>query len=193
MEPLHIQLNADSRMVSVINATHHDRNRLTVEASVIDFDMKTVWSRTDTVSVAADSYREIVTVPKQTSGTSIYFVKLALKDVAGKLLSDNLYWQCSQHEDFSALALLTKPQLTRQITMSEQGRETQWTIRLKNETSQLSFFNRLSLTDEKSREEILPSFWSDNYITLFPGEEKTVRVVVANEDLEGKQPEIEIK
>ncbi len=192
-EPLHIQMNADSWMVSVINATHHDWNRLTVEASVIDFNMKTVWSRTDTVSVAADSYREMVAVPKQTSGTSIYFVKLALKDAAGKLLSDNLYWQCSQHEDFSTLASLAKPQLKQQITMSEQGREKQWTIRLKNETGQLSFFNRLSLTDEKSREEILPAFWSDNYVSLFPGEEKTITIVVANKDLKGMQPQIEIK
>jgi beta-galactosidase/beta-glucuronidase len=192
-EPLHIQMNADSRMVSVINAMHHDRNRLTVEASVIDFNMKTVWNRTDTVSVAADSYREMTSVPKQTSGTPVYFVKLTLKDAAGNLLSDNLYWQCSQHEDFSALTLLPKPQLKQQITMLEQDKETHWTIRLKNETGQLSFFNRLSLMDDKSKEEILPSFWSDNYITLFPGEEKTITVVVAKEELKGKEPEIEIR
>ena len=36
----------------------------------------------------------------------------------------------------------------------------------------------------------IPAFWSDNYITLFPGEEKTVAVTIAKEDLGGKEPYI---
>jgi len=192
-EHIHIQMNANSRKLSIINATHAALHQLRIEAKIIDFDMKELWSFADTVSVGADCYKECVTIPKQVSGTQIYFVKLILKDEKDSLLSDNLYWQCSHHEDFSALAALPKVKLTKTIISTDQGKEVKWTINLKNETNQLSFFNRLWLCNEATHEEVLPSFWSDNFVTLFPGEEKTLTVIVAKEDLHGLQPVIEIE
>jgi len=192
-EPLHIQMNANDRKLSIINATHTPQHKITVEAKIIDYNMKETWSYVDTLSVEADSYKECTTIPKQVSGTPIYFVKLTLKDQHGVLLSDNLYWQCSQHEDFSPLTALPKTRLTQTVTVTDQGKEMKWTIKLKNGTDRLSFFNRLSLCDETTKEEILPSFWSDNFISLFPGEEKTLTVFAAKEDLLHKQPVIRIE
>jgi hypothetical protein len=34
-----------------------------------------------------------------------------------------------------------------------------------------------------SKQEILPAFWSDNFICLLPGESKTVEVEIINDDL----------
>ena len=192
-EPLHIQMNANSGILSVINATHIARHNLVAETKIIDFTMRQTWAHTDTISMDADSYREGVVIPKQVSGTPIYFVKLTLRDEQGNLLSDNLYWNCSQHDDFSQLAALAKAKLTKHVSVTDQDKETKWTVKLKNETAQLSFFNRLSLCDEVTKDEILPCFWSDNYVTLFPGEEKTITVVAAKVDLLGKHPVVVIK
>jgi beta-galactosidase/beta-glucuronidase len=192
-EHIHIQMNANSRRLSVINATHAALRQLRIEAKIIDFDMKETWSFADTVSVEADCYNEYVPIPKLISGTPIYFVKLILKDEKDSLLSDNLYWQCSQHEDFSSLVTLPKVTLAKKIVKIDQGKEVKWTINLKNETNQLSFFNRLWLCNEATHEEVLPSFWSDNFVTLFPGEEKTLTVIVAKEDIQGIQPVVEIE
>ena len=40
----------------------------------------------------------------------------------------------------------------------------------------LAFFNRVSLLDRKTKQRILPVFYSDNYISTLPGEEKTISI-----------------
>ncbi|HUI66380.1 MAG TPA: glycoside hydrolase family 2 protein, partial [Bacteroidota bacterium] len=40
----------------------------------------------------------------------------------------------------------------------------------------LAFFNRISLIQGKSHTRILPTFYSDNYVSLLPGEQKTIYV-----------------
>jgi exo-1,4-beta-D-glucosaminidase len=52
--------------------------------------------------------------------------------------------------------------------------------------------NRLVVIKGKDGEEVLPAFWNDNFISLLPGEEKTLTVTMAKEDLNVKKPEIKI-
>ena len=193
MEPLHIQMNANNRQLMVINATHQSRNGLHIEAQIIDYNMNVIWSYVDTVSVQADSYRECPKIPKPTESSPIYFVKLTLREEGGQLISDNLYWQCAQHEDFSMLAALAKVKLKKTVTIVNQGNELRIEVNLKNETRSLSFFNRLILRKDNSGDEVLPTFWSDNYVTLFPGEEKTIVAIVANSDFGGVNPVIDLE
>ena len=193
MEPLHIQMNGNNRSLSVINATQRSHHGLTVKAQIIDWNMKVLWSYKDTVSVKADSYLECLKIPKPKDSAPVYFVKLSLQDQKGHLISENLYWECAQHEDFSSLAALPKVSLKKTVTITNQGKELRIEVKLKNETGSLSFFNRLILHTDQSGGEVLPTFWSDNYLTLFPGEEKTVTANVAINDLAGGKPLIDIE
>lgn len=193
LEPVHIQLNANDRKLSVINATHQKLQNIVVCAKIIDFEMQTKWTYTDTLSMNTDCYKEWVTVPKVFPITPIYFVKLELKNQDGSLISDNLYWYCSQHEDFSALAISQKAPLTKDISIQETEKEYKITVKLRNTTPRLSFFNRLVVNKGNTKEEVLPSFWSDNFITLFPQEEKTVTAILAKEDLQGQKPIVTIE
>jgi exo-1,4-beta-D-glucosaminidase len=52
-------------------------------------------------------------------------------------------------------------------------------VTLENQSGGPAFFIRLTLVDSQG-DEVLPVFWSDNYITLFPNE--TVRLEVSWED-----------
>jgi exo-1,4-beta-D-glucosaminidase len=72
------------------------------------------------------------------------------------------------------------------------GKECHITVRLKNNTGKLSFFNRLVLTLGEDGEEVLPTFWDSNFIILFPGEEKTVKAIVAKDDLRNAVPYVRI-
>ena len=38
----------------------------------------------------------------------------------------------------------------------------------------LAFFNRLSLVDPATKKRLLPVFYSDNYVSVLPGETKTI-------------------
>ena len=40
----------------------------------------------------------------------------------------------------------------------------------------VSFFNRISVIDAKTKKRLLPVFYSDNYISILPGEMKTVEI-----------------
>ena len=57
------------------------------------------------------------------------------------------------------------------LTVEQDGRNA---LRLKNLTKRVAFANRLRLVDAKTGERILPVIWSDNYVTLMPGEERVI-------------------
>jgi len=193
MEPVHIQMNANNRKLSVINASHRSLQDFSVAAEIVDFNMNVIWKYTDVVSVNTDSYKECADIPKPMNSTPIYFVRLSLKDKAGSLISENLYWQCAQHEDFSPLTVLPKVNLEKSVSINDQGDELRITVNLKNEGNSFSFFNRLKLCSGKTGDEVLPVFWSDNFVTLFPGETKKIIAIVAKTDLAGTNPVIEIE
>lgn len=193
MEPVHIQMNANSSLVSVINTRHYNLDSLVVNCRIVDFNMKEVWSRTDTLNLGADRFRELFSIPRDIPGTPVYFVKLELKRKNGSLLSENMYWLSTKiHPDFSALSNLEPVALEVSSTTDEKGKEYHIEIKISNRTSKLSFFNRLIITEGKMGKEALPTFWDTNFITLFPGEEKTVRAVIAKEDLHGSIPYVNI-
>ena len=54
------------------------------------------------------------------------------------------------------------------------------TLRLRAD-ERISFFNRVKVFDRETGERILPVHYSDNYVTLMPGDERTIRLEFASE------------
>jgi len=193
MEPVHIQMNDNTHMVSLINRKHNKLDSLEIKASVIDFSMRTVWSTTQKISIGADMYSELFKIPDNLLLTSVYFLKLELKNREGKMLSENMYWLSSQPKpDFTSLADLEPVKVDLSAVKVEEGKETEFTVRVKNNTNKLSFFNRVVITRGENGDEVLPIFWDSNFITLFPGEEKEIHAIISSKDLEGANPFIGI-
>ena len=120
-------------------------------------------------------------------------MKLELMDSVGKILSDNFYWFSSKKPvDFTALAALEKTLPEMVVSITDDGPEKVAVVRLRNTTGRLSFFNRLLVRKGVGGEDVLPAFWSDNFITLLPGEEKTVTARFATAELEGVVPVVDI-
>jgi L-threonylcarbamoyladenylate synthase len=68
--------------------------------------MNVVWFKSEPVSVDANCYKELFSVPTGKISTPVYFVKLELKR-KGHLLSENTYWLSPlEKPDYSALANL---------------------------------------------------------------------------------------
>jgi hypothetical protein len=65
-------------------------------------------------------------------------------------------------------------------------------VTLKNPSTHLSFFNRVSLRKGEGGPEVAPVYWSDNCISLLPGQEKTLTAVFSADDLDGKPPVIRV-
>ena len=50
------------------------------------------------------------------------------------------------------------------------GKESHVTIRLRNPSEHIAFFERATISAKRDGDEILPIEYDDNYITVFPGE-----------------------
>ena len=190
LEPVHIQLNELNHEVTIINTLPEDLNGLTADIKVLNFDLEPVWKKSIKVDVEKSRYKNLMKIPVIKNLTPVYFVKLNLtKD--GKILSDNFYWLSRDKEvNFKDLAKLKKVNLDIRYQSEEKNGEIEYTVIAKNPSKQLAFMNRLMLIDSQTGEEILPSFWSDNYFSLLPGEEKELSLHVSLADTQNKKLKI---
>jgi beta-galactosidase/beta-glucuronidase len=189
MEPLHIQLNENDFTVSVINRNHKKHTDLTASVKVFDFDLNSKWSKEEKVSIEEDCYKELFKLPVIDGLTPIYFVKLELKDGNGNIVSDNFYWLSSNgKDDFGKLTKLQKVNLDIKQEISYEDNDVIIKVTVKNPSDKLAFFNRLMITKGEGGDELLPTFWSDNFFSLLPGEVKTLTARFAKQDLDGKKP-----
>jgi len=65
-------------------------------------------------------------------------------------------------------------------------------VTLTNNTGNIALLSHLQLHQKKSGQRVLPVFYSDNYISLVPGESSTVSIEAATKDLQGEQPLVEL-
>lgn len=193
MEPVHIQMNANKPVVSAINRRHVALDSLAVDVRVVDFNMKTVWMKSESLNIGADMFKELFEIPHGLKLTPVYFVKLGLKEKDGTMLSENVYWlSTGALPDYSGLSDLEPVPVEMTANKEVDGKENHITVKLANNTGKLAFFNRLVITKGKGGEEVLPTFWDSNFIILFPGEEKTVKATIETEDLHGEEPYLSI-
>jgi len=67
------------------------------------------------------------------------------------------------------------------------------TTTLKNDTKTPAFNVRLKVVGAKDGKRILPVIYSDNYITLLPGERRIITMELKNEDTRGEKPAVTIE
>jgi len=173
-EPIHIQLNLDNHNVAVINKRYIKTGNLIASAKVFDINMNLINQKSQEISVGPDNVKELFKIePKRKSG--IYFVDLNLTDQKGNDISHNFYWMSPDH-NYKKLMNLKKANLdiTKRI-VKENGQEKVY-IDVKNRTNQLAFFINIEIVNASNNQEILPSYWSDNYFSLLPERQKTVTV-----------------
>ena len=107
------------------------------------------------------------------------FLSVQLLNLKKELVSDNFYWLPDADGNFSGLQHMT-PVIVEARARQISKNKIELTIENKNQA--VSFFNRISLIVKKSKERILPAFYSDNYISILPGDEKRIIIEYAQID-----------
>jgi len=186
-EPLHIQLNIDDLSVSAINNYFESHNNLTAEASVYSMAMQKIWEKKTRIQVGPNMAKEIFKINgPDIFKESVCFVELQLRDNDGYFLSDNFYW-LTDDDNFTSLSLLPEAKLDVKIDKRETHKKMIYKILLENPSEHLAFFIHPSILEGKTGEEVLPSFWSDNYFSLLPGRTKKLTVEFQKSDFDGKE------
>ena len=168
-KPLHVQLNLNDTSVCVVNQTLIDAENLTAVANLFDLNGSLLNSQNFKLNVPSNSLEIAGKTDTSKKPDGLCFLRLVLKNAFGVTIDENLYWLTSQPKDFQDLETL-KPALIELKTEKDKAGNDY--VFIKNSGQGTAFFTRLKITDKSTNELILPVFFEDNYITLFPGEEK---------------------
>jgi hypothetical protein len=109
-------------------------------------------------------------------GQTTVLVHLGLQDHEGALLSENLYWRAASDAGYRALTTLAPARVAVSVAMNAAGRDDQFEVHLKNTSTVAALNTKLTTLYADDGSEVLPAFYSDNYISLLPGEERTVTI-----------------
>lgn len=196
-EPLHIQWNALTNSVKVINTTSKDLKGATAKAIVYNLYGKELrgLAKTAKVDVSSSNTSEAFVLnwhhgkqSGQDSLTPLHFIRLELRDANGKLLSDNFYWR-NGVKDLDYTALNTLPAADLSCTLiSKRVADGRCVIKIsiKNHSRTVAFANRIRMVNKTTSERVLPVIMSDDYVTLMPGEEKNVSLEADTKLLKGR-------
>jgi hypothetical protein len=185
-EPLHVQLNLATYQVDVINTTREPQSALTVAAKVYSLNNAVLLQAKEQKDVAADSSAgslKLNLAPYLAQG--MVLVKLELTNAVGEMLSQNLYWLAANSSSYRDLDGLPKVPLQMKATSSVEGDMVKVMVQLSNPGTSASLANKLTLLSARDKIRILPAYYSDNYVSLLPGEGRTIEIDYPRKDHDG--------
>jgi hypothetical protein len=179
-EPVHVQLDLATNEVQVINTTRGDLSQIEVAADVYALDGKLLLHRDAKLDAPSDETTPAFALDiAPLLGDTTVFVHLALHAADGTLLSRNFYWRAANDAGYRALDGLPPANLTvsaswKQDSTVESTRTLE--VKLKNASTTFALNAKLVTANAADGAEVLPAFYSDNYISLMPGEDRTITV-----------------
>ncbi|MGA6982744.1 MAG: sugar-binding domain-containing protein [Candidatus Sulfotelmatobacter sp.] len=192
-ETVHVQFNEENRGIEVVNNRPDALRGLNVSVLIYRFDGTLDSHETYPVArVPGSTTIKVAQIDVSARISPLYFIKLYLTDSNDNLLSTNLYWQHVAQDQFDGLMKLPRVVLDAEVSSRTDGENTVLTVTLRNNTNNVALLTHLQLHQKKSGARVLPVFYSDNYISLVPGESSTVSIQAATKDLQGDSPLVEL-
>jgi hypothetical protein len=176
-EPVHVQVNLPDRTLAVINSlgTPIADARLRVRA----FGLDGALLDDRTIPLAAAAYA--VTPAGQAvpdavlDRAPVVLVKLELRGSDGGLVSENLYWLAREPAAYRAMSAMDDAAVSVTARRVADGEEQVIEATLANPGRQPALMVKLGVLDAAG-ERVLPAYWSDNYVSLLPGETRVVTI-----------------
>jgi exo-1,4-beta-D-glucosaminidase len=210
LEPLHAQYSFDDRSIVVVNSTLNQSDSLKVRAVVADIAGTQRWSNSVGVDVPPDGVVRAFTIPDVANLSKTYFLSLTIENKQGAVVSRNFYWLSTVadvldwtrrqwyytptrvHGDFTELAALPSVTLDVKTAFDHDGADDRALVTLTNPGHSPAFFVRLRVLKSQDGEQILPSMWDDNYVSLLPGETRSLTARWRSEDAPGATPTVAV-
>jgi exo-1,4-beta-D-glucosaminidase len=214
-QPYHTIYDYAHHALYVVNDRLKDKNGCTLHIRAYDPQSNMKYEKKIKVNLKANTAKEVLKLPEFSWLKTLYFLDLRLTDKTGKEIDNNFYWLpkkqdvldynlkphgwyfytlTSQYADFTALNKLPKVKVRAKITQKTAGENyTVFTVMLKNSSKQIAFFEHAGIVNKSNGQTILPVLWSDNYVSLLPGETRTLTARIHNEYLKNKTPKLVVK
>ncbi len=182
---LNLSFNYADETVYAVNDSQFASGGLTAVVRAFDLSAKEFYSKRYEIDLPPAGAQPLVSLADQESPTPVWFLDLRLRDTTEAEVARNFYWLSSKPDvldyennlwyvtptrkfaDFTALGDL--PEVELEVSASANGPEV--TVHLGNPTEALAFFVELRVVDAEGNS-ILPVLWSDNYVSILPGESR---------------------
>jgi hypothetical protein len=191
-EPLHIQWNSSTDMIEVVNYSAGTVPGLTARVEILNMDGSVQWEKSAAVDSVEDSVAAPIAMEYPADLSPVHFIRLKLTR-GDAVMSENFYWRGVEEGNYQALRSLPKVKVEAATGIAREGSRWILTTELNNTSGQPVIMARLKAVREKSGDGILPAFYSDNYVSLMPGERKTIRTKIENADTRGENPRIVVE
>ncbi|NYF50310.1 glycoside hydrolase family 2 protein [Tunturiibacter gelidoferens] len=187
-EPVHIQLNESNGEVQVINNLNTTLEGAHAHLAIYNLNGAVKYEHDFDVTASPSLATTLGSVAWPADLSTVHFVKLELRDAAGKLVSDNFYWRAlpEHQDDLKALDSLSTIALDAKVSRSDADGRSLITVTLHNPDKEVALMTHLQLRRKRSGERVLPVYYSDNYVSLLPNESKTITIEAATADLKGE-------
>jgi mannosylglycoprotein endo-beta-mannosidase len=190
-EPFHIMYNPVTGMVMAVNNTFKSKTGLMLVIKTYSMSGKeTVLNQIveDATATTAKKYFSIKHEVNKLAANEGIFLDLEMLDANQKPVTQNIYWIPDSKGNFSGLQKMEQSKLVTSARYVQPGKVE---VTLTNDKQNVpAFFNRVSITDAASKERLMPVFYSDNYITVLPGEQK--KIIIDCDHFKGKNLEVSL-
>ncbi len=177
-EQLHVLLDPVKNQVMIANNTFKNQNDLMLEVDIFDMAGNKTLIYQEIVSIIPTTSKRYGSIGRRLTEATKEdgaFVQMKLYDQYKNLIDENFYWLPNEQGEYSGLQKMKNIQLEVSATQVDQDRIE---VKLINPhpDNPISFFNRISVIDSKTKQRVLPVFYSDNYITVEPNGEKSITI-----------------
>lgn len=175
--------------IYAVNESSENLNNLKAIVRGYSADSKVLYEKEITFSIKSNEAQKVHTIVTPTGSS---FLHMALYNSQNKQIAENFYtlssipdsyyWEktdwvgtpIKSYSNFTALASMPKSEL--KINVSKHGKDANSSIaiEIENPTSSIAFFTQFLLKDATG-EIIYPVYWEDNYISILPGEKRTLK------------------
>ncbi len=190
--PLSPVYNYKDQHIYVNNDHLNPFKDLVLSIKIFSAASENIFSEEQSFSIENNISRKVFEIPELDLPTSTYFLDLRIKNGSSEELASNFYWLSTKQDvpDFSATTWvhtptsdfadhteindLEQPELIMDAEKKVTGNHIFFHCHLENKGDKIAFFNELLAKNTKTGKVILPVFWDDNYISLLPGEQRTI-------------------
>ena len=212
LEPIHILYDYNTASIDVFNATLAGATNYRASVAIYGVPaLALIYSNAVTKTFPANASTPVFSISSVSGLTTTYLIRLRLADASGHLVSENVYVYSTSpdklgtstnwyHTSVSTYANLTglnnlvaNTNLTAIASRRIAGGQEAATIFLTNSSSSnIAYFVRAEITAGQGGLEVVPILYSDNYITLWPGDSKTITATYATSLLGGQAPFVRV-
>lgn len=212
-EPIHLLYNYGDNSIYKVNDTFVNIEKYKAQIKILDIKSKIIYNNEIDLNIESESSSLMLTLPTIPNLTHTYFLDMRIIDNNNVEVGNNFYWLSTkkdildyeakfddwafhtpskEYSDFNLLNSLPKVKLNKFTQFEIDEGKTKVITTLENNNESMAFFVELLLYD-KNDELILPVIWSDNYISLLPGEKRKIESYYYTEKIENNEPEVRIK